>query len=152
MKSTFRDKADSLASAPSPPLSSLPLPPPQHFSLTRRLEAVVGRRSSNEASFDAWYRTNRHSQASWLCATNVNVFPWKKHVEGMRGNVGFLCPVDQREKERENSIHLVKLLTILKMLNAVIYIYTYNRCWIIINRLLFDSNLIKISMCVCVVF
>lgn len=45
--------------------------------------------------------------------------------EGMRGNVGFLCPVDQREKERENSIHLVKLLTILKMLNAVIYIYIY---------------------------
>lgn len=32
-----------------------------------------------------------------------------------------------------------------------LYIYiTYNRCWIIINRLLFDSNLIKISMCVCV--
>lgn len=153
MKSTFRDKADSLASAPSPPLSSLPLPPPQHFSLTRRLEAVVGRRSSNEASFDAWYRTNRHSQASWLCATNVNVFPWKKHVKVCEATLDFYAPLI-RERKREkirstwwNYLRYWKCWT-----RLYIYIYTYNRCWIIINRLLFDSNLIKISMCVCVVF
>lgn len=35
----------------------------------------------------------------------------------------FYAPRSEREKERENSIHLVKLLTILKMLNAVLYIY-----------------------------